>query len=429
MQNSENSKAIILQKPSGTISISGSLTAAEKKIYNILLLNARKSLRKDPSSYFFTIPISEIRQYITKDSCQTNATYIRSDIEKLMNTSVDYNILGKDKIINGNTRLILEKETHITNENLEYINYSIPFRVKEALLSDKALYAKIDMVIIKGLSSPYAITLFELVKDYEYAEIPEMPLSDFRVIFGIVHKYSRISDVRKYVLDIACDELNNNSEISFEVDYKLRKEGRVYKCIKFSVDKKQNSPENNNEKKHSQFGSSNNHKTNPIPDKILQIIPKEYHNNSSLLSYLSDEIMKHSDAKDFFDKLMNDIKYSVERCKPGGLLPYLRKIVPNHYGDEHYKTIQKKCELEKQQTIDNNIVSKCRVDSIIGDLTVLLGKVYPEVQKEISLKHKLINNFQKQYSIKDFNNNKDVYFAKAEEFFLAVRSENENINN
>ena len=48
------------------------------------------------------------------------------------------------------------------------------------MLSSNGIYAKIDLIVIKGLKSKYSIILYELLKDYENVEIPVLSIEKFR---------------------------------------------------------------------------------------------------------------------------------------------------------------------------------------------------------------------------------------------------------
>ncbi len=116
---------------------------------------------------------------------------IKKVLDKLYQTSVHYNLLEKDLIIEGKSHLVdnLEyKINKITKEIL--ISYTIPEMIRQSIKdilqgNPNSLYAKIDLMIIKGLKSKYSIIMYELCKDYENVEVPEMSIEKFKEIFGI----------------------------------------------------------------------------------------------------------------------------------------------------------------------------------------------------------------------------------------------------
>ena len=91
-----------------------------------------------------------------------------------------YNILNKDKKRErwGSFALIARYEY-----NHGTITYSFPHQIEEMLLDSK-MFAKINLVTIKGLKSKYSIALYELAEDYINVQIPKMSMKDFRLLMG-----------------------------------------------------------------------------------------------------------------------------------------------------------------------------------------------------------------------------------------------------
>jgi len=110
-----------------------------------------------------------------------NHTHLKKELELLNKTLVTYNILGKDKRKArwGSFTLIagFEYDNGI-------IEYSFPHQIINMLLDPK-MFAKINLVAIKGLRSRYSIALYELAEDYINAQIPNMSMKDFRLLMGI----------------------------------------------------------------------------------------------------------------------------------------------------------------------------------------------------------------------------------------------------
>jgi len=237
----DTKRAIILKKPSGTIAIAGNLSKRQKKLYNGFLFIAKKTLEKKPDSFLFSVRLSELKKILNVQEQDTNNKAIRDIIKELHKIDVEYNILGKDFLIDGYASLLDNIEfKYDLGTNSIVVYFSIPFRIRESMIRQDSVYANINLVIVKGLTSIYALTLYEIVKDYENVEIPKMTIEEFRKLFGIKNKYKRIYDVKKKVLDVACDEINNSNNIDFFVNYKLFNKGRKYTHIKFYVSKKQN---------------------------------------------------------------------------------------------------------------------------------------------------------------------------------------------
>lgn len=219
-------KALLLQKPSGTIVIGGNISERERKLYNGFLKIAHSHLAVDPEQHWFEIPLKSLKGFLRLTDKDKNNSHLRKILKRMEQIRVEYNILKKDKYIEGHSRLLHDVELE-TSKNTALVRFSIPERVRRALLrGSKSPFANIDLIIVKGLKSKYAVILYEIVCDYKDVEIPAMTISDFRKIFGIENKYSKMRDVQRRILEPACQELNENPDVPFEIDYNLMKRGK-----------------------------------------------------------------------------------------------------------------------------------------------------------------------------------------------------------
>ena len=181
-------KNIILEKPSATISISDTLTALQRKFYNALLYVAKNDLKQDSSKNIFQVPLATLKKFF--DIEDKKNTYIKQEILKLMSIIVEYNLLEKDREIEWTAFSILPYvyiKEH-PDDKRKIVEFEIPTPVRKAMLSSNGIYAKIDLIVIKGLKSKYSIILYELLKDYENVQIPILSIEKFREIFGVKNK-------------------------------------------------------------------------------------------------------------------------------------------------------------------------------------------------------------------------------------------------
>ncbi len=226
----ENQRTIILKEPNGSIAISGNLSMREKKVYNMFLETAEESLKRNPQQHIFSVALAKF-----KDNDYEKI------IKRLSDVRLEYKILEKNSRINGFASLLdnIEIKTYTTT-NFVTIAYSIPEIVRQSMISKNDIYSSIDIMIIKGLQSKYSILLYEITKEYQNLKIPKMEITmeEFSTIFGIEGKYKLTPDLKKRVLDVAVNELNNNENIDFLVSYKLKKTKAKYTHIKFEIEPK-----------------------------------------------------------------------------------------------------------------------------------------------------------------------------------------------
>ncbi len=236
-------RAVILQKPSGTIAIGGNMNLKERKFYDVFLKVAKETLKNSVSEDWFSVSLPELKKFLGVEE-DLNNKRIKTIIKRMHKIDIEYNVLGKDQEIEGYSSILNDIE-FIKNRKTDstIIKFSLPKRVRLAMIKKNGMYASIKLVIIQGLRSKYSLILYELAEDYKKVEIPKMTMEQFRNMFGLYRekdgkeekKYPKMPDLRRAVLDNACNEINRNSNVDFEVSYKLEKHGKEYTHIKFIV--------------------------------------------------------------------------------------------------------------------------------------------------------------------------------------------------
>ena len=224
---------------------------------------ANSSLRK------FTITADELLVFF--DFGSKNHKYIEEELNKLRKIDVRYNILNKDKKRErwGSFALIAGYEY-----NHGTITYSFPHQIEEMMLDSK-MFAKINLVTIKGLRSKYSIALYELAEDYINVQIPNMKIEDFRELMGLEeHQYYKFSMLRKRVIDVAVNEINESENISFAISYEFQNKAKKITHIKFIIHKKENT-EQTGEKQKNFYRWKNqivkNYKEQPLCNNLTEL--------------------------------------------------------------------------------------------------------------------------------------------------------------
>jgi len=329
--------AVILQKPSGTIAVRVDITAEQRRLYNGLLWVARETIKKNKDERHYSINLAELKKLLNKSEQDKNNDYYKDKMKELMQKIAEYNILSKDKRMSGAFVLVSHIRFEEDKETKEtVVKFEIPEFVRERLVNPQdSLYANINLVVIRGLTSKYAIILYELVRDYQRSEIPVMEMKKFKEIFGIdkVNSYNRIDNLKAKVLDKAVEELNNNENIDFTVSYKLIRQGKAYKYIKFEIKPKlkQKMLEEKRDNMHLKV--------------LIDAVP-EQERSKQLENYLAN-CLKNYDAK----YLLHQIKYVVEQ-KPKNFVAYLKKSIEEDYANT--EAIEEKERIEKAR-IENII--------------------------------------------------------------------------
>ena len=323
-------KAIILQKPSGTIAIGGNLDARERKFYNVFLKVAEDILKQNPQQYIFSVTLVELKQALDAKGKDKHNSDIKRIIKRMHKIDVEYNVLKKDKNIEGYASLLdnIEFVDYRESGGRVIVKYSIPEIVRLSMVQKNGIYASINLVVVKGLKSKYSIILYELIKDYEKVEIPEMTMKEFRKIFGVEKKYKIMTDLRKRVLDPAVNEINNSENVDFLVSYELKKEGKAYTSIKFYVRPK---PKVLKLKQQAIKVIEQNVKENPDLQELLALIPSEYRRIAKLITAVESALKEK--GKEY---VKAQIEYTLNRYEKGKVkdfVVYLKKAIKEDYAN------------------------------------------------------------------------------------------------
>ena len=100
-------------------------------------------------------------------------------------------------------------------------------------------FTSYDLDQIAGLSSKYAVRLYELVIAWKVTgKTPVFKLQDFRDKIGLLdeNEYSTMSNFKKFVLDLAVDQINEHTDI--KLTYEQHKTGRTITGFSFKFKQK-----------------------------------------------------------------------------------------------------------------------------------------------------------------------------------------------
>jgi len=343
-KDSDIKSAVLLRKPSGTVAIVGNLSSIQKKFYNRFLFNAQEIFKKDLKKDWLTIDLRELKKSLNRNDKKLGKDNerLKNEIYEMIKIFVQYNYFEKDKIIEGRTTILNDIQFDTYSSGMIYVRYNIPAVVKKSMIArmngDKnALFANIDLKVIKGIIRKHTITLYEICKDYQNVQVPKMTIKDFKEIFGIKGMYKLITDLRRWVLDPACKELNTNPNVNFEVSYKLIKQGWKYSHIKFNIRMR---------KKQKQLYA--NEFAKQKAELLLSLIPSEYRSLST------EKILNKYKAKGV-EYLKAQVKY-VDNANPREYTVYLKQAIESDWAGVEKSQIAE--EIEKRERIAAEVKKK-----------------------------------------------------------------------
>ena len=103
----------------------------------------------------------------------------------------------------------------------------------------KNSFTSIQLKSVMGCSSKYAKRLYTLACQWRSIGRQIYEIEELKKMLGLIDKkgheqYEKISQFKSKVLDVAKEQINTNTDITF--DYKLHKKGRSFKVIEIFID-------------------------------------------------------------------------------------------------------------------------------------------------------------------------------------------------
>jgi len=228
----KNKKQVI--KHSAATQISNNISLLQRRTWNLLLAHAFDDLDKKD---IFEISLKDLCESLDYDS--KDFAYIKQLLRDLVNTTVEWNILKKDKEEWGIAALLAEAK--IIDGQCFY-SYGPMFRKR---LHNPSMYAKINLSLQNKFSSKHTLAIYELCLDYfiakkGYGETPSISVENFRKLLGLKeNEYKEFMDLNKHILKKSIAEINTKSDLLVTVEY--QRQMRKIVSLKFHIDKNPNS--------------------------------------------------------------------------------------------------------------------------------------------------------------------------------------------
>ena len=224
-------KKEMLNKPNQLISIipEQKVTTTQRKAYNSFLKYAQRKLKfEDYKENIFKIPYNELHKRANLKN--KNTEYIYQELEGLMKTTVK--IVDKENPYNWKAFTLL---SYIERKD-DFYYYELNHFIINAL-KEQRFFTPLNLMMIKSFDSQYSIIFYELAIRYQKYKIPKMSIEEVRKLTNTESEYKRFYNFRRRVLDVACEEISEKTDI--KLSYSTEKRGRRIAFIDFKIERKE----------------------------------------------------------------------------------------------------------------------------------------------------------------------------------------------
>jgi len=203
-------------KASPAIQIQSKITHLQRRAWNVLLANAYNEL---PNTDIHHVNVSELARKLGYASNDTE--HLKETLEALVDCTVEWNILGKDKVEEWGVASLLA-EARIKDG---ICTYAYPPYLRQKLHNPR-IYTKLNLRLQNRFTSRYALVLWEVCFDYfdadrQQGETRFIPIESFRELMGLEkNEYPAFKVLNRDVIKPAIQEINDLTNYHVEVEQK-----------------------------------------------------------------------------------------------------------------------------------------------------------------------------------------------------------------
>ena len=216
-----------LKKHVGAVHVRGRLSLLQRKISNILLLNAYDEL-PDREVFEHTIRLRTLAEVAGFDS--NDHALLREALEALVDVKIKWNVLGHDGEEEWGVSSFLAQA--VTRGGV--CRYAYPPELRRKLFNPE-IYARINLQVQERFGSAYALALYEnCVRFRKVGTTGWIELERWRDLLGVEEgQYDPYKYLNRDVLKPAVEEVNAFSDIRLRMEAK--RERRRVVALKFWV--------------------------------------------------------------------------------------------------------------------------------------------------------------------------------------------------
>lgn len=291
MDYPKKEKELILKKHVNAIHSSNNLTLVQRKLFNVLTVNAYANLLNQVQ---FEIPVKQLCIHIGYNSHDYKS--LKKALLGLINIVIEWDVIDYSSPNNSITKwrassILAAAELHNGICRYEYSS------ILKELLYMPEMYGRINIEVQAKFKSTFGLALYE--NCIRYKGLPQTPwfnMTTFRKLMGVDEsKYKEFCDFKRKVLDIAIREVNQHAK-SITIKAEIKKERQKSVGIRFLLSS------------HQEPGHKINDKTD---DELINTLIDEF----KIAPEVINNLMEQYDANYMREKIQ--IIYSSNSFKSG----------------------------------------------------------------------------------------------------------------
>ena len=218
-------------KASPAIQIQSNISHLQRRAWNVLLANAYNELPHTDTHHVNVVDFAAKLGFNSK-----NEDYLKETLEALVDCTVKWNLLGKDKKQEWGVASLLASAQ--IKDGI--CSYEFP-KLLRLKLHNPRVYAKLNLRLQSRFKSRYALILWEVCFDYfdrdrEKGQTPFIPLETFRELMGIeADEYRTFKALNQTLIKPAVKEINEIT--NYLVEAESKRLGRKVAELKFHITK------------------------------------------------------------------------------------------------------------------------------------------------------------------------------------------------
>ena len=223
-------------KASPAIQIQSKITHLQRRAWNVLLANAYNEL---PNQEIHRVSVADLAKSLGFKS--HNIDHLKETLEALVDCTVKWNILGKDKKEDWGVASLLASAR--IKDGICTYGFAPHLRLK---LYNPRIYTKLNLRLQNRFTSRYALILWEVCFDYfdiarNQGETTFIPIETFRELMGLEKdEYPVFKVLNRDVIKPSIKEINELTNFSVEVETK--RTGRKISDLKFKISRLKEMP-------------------------------------------------------------------------------------------------------------------------------------------------------------------------------------------